>query len=115
LLQKHESEKHRAYEQRIIEVEHGTFPPLVFSSSEGWGLSATIAYRRLANLISEKQGQCYNSVINWIRCRVSHSLNSAVVCIRAPRSVHHAHEREVNCDLTDHPLDLLQLEVQLPD
>ena len=111
---KHESAKRRAYKQRIIEVEHGTFTPLVFSSIGGWGPSAIIAYKRLANLISEKQGQSYNSAINWIRCRISHSLvNSAVACIRAPKSAHHTPEREIN--LTDHPLDLLQSEVQLLD
>ena len=34
---RHEREKRRAYEQRILEVEHGTFTPLVLSTSGGWG------------------------------------------------------------------------------
>ena len=32
---RHEREKRRAYEQRILEVEHGTFTPLVLSTSGG--------------------------------------------------------------------------------
>ena len=38
----HEREKKRAYEQRILQVEHGTFIPLVLSSSSGWGPSVTV-------------------------------------------------------------------------
>ena len=45
---RHEREKRREYERRILEVEHGTFTPLVLSTSGGWGPSATVAFRRLA-------------------------------------------------------------------
>ena len=39
---RHEKEKQRSYEQRIREVEHGSFTPLVFSASGGMGeLAAT--------------------------------------------------------------------------
>ena len=108
---RHEREKRRCYEQRILEVEHGTFTPLVLSSSGGWGPSATVAYKRLASLISEKHGQPYSSTISWIRCRISFSLiDSAVACLRAPRSSRHAPVREI--DLIDQPLDLFHAEVQ---
>ena len=33
---RHEREKRRAYEQRVLEVEHGAFTPLVLSTSGGW-------------------------------------------------------------------------------
>ena len=36
-FRRHEAEKRRAYEERIREVEHGSFTPLVFSSSGGMG------------------------------------------------------------------------------
>ena len=38
---KHENEKKRAYEQRIREVEHSTFTPLVFSATGGMGKQGT--------------------------------------------------------------------------
>jgi hypothetical protein len=44
---RHEKEKRRMYDQRIREVEHGSFTPLVFSACGGMGPSTTIAYKRL--------------------------------------------------------------------
>ena len=66
---RHEQEKRRSYEKHILEVEHGTFTPLVWSSSGGCGPSAMVALR-LAGLISEKHEQMYCSALNFIRCRL---------------------------------------------
>ena len=51
-FRKHELEKCRAYEERIWEVEHGSFTPLVFSTSGGMGRAATTTYKHLARLLS---------------------------------------------------------------
>ena len=59
-------EKRREYERRILEVEHGTFTPLVMSASGGWGPSATVAFKRLAGLIAAKQGQSYSRTLQFI-------------------------------------------------
>ena len=84
---KHEMDKRRKYEQRIIDVEHGTFTPFVMSSSGGMGPSATITIKRLASLLAEKTQIPYPVMINTIRCRLSFSLiESAVMCIRGARS-----------------------------
>ena len=40
-----ELDKKRKYDERIREVERGTFSPLVFSSSGGMGPSATVVYK----------------------------------------------------------------------
>ena len=45
----HEREKKRAYEQRVREVEHSSFTPLVLSTTGGMGNEATILYKRLAS------------------------------------------------------------------
>ena len=37
VLKKHEQEKKRNYNRRVMEIEHGTFTPLVFSVSGGMG------------------------------------------------------------------------------
>ena len=85
---RHEREKRRAYDQRIREVEHGSFTPLVFSFSGGMGPSTTIAYKRLAALLAEKRGQRYSLVMTWLRCRLSFSLlRSAITAIRGSRTV----------------------------
>ena len=50
---KNELEKGRAYDQRISEIEHGTFSPLVFSTAGGMGTTAVVVYKRLASLVAE--------------------------------------------------------------
>ena len=40
-----ELEKRRMYEERIREIEHGSFTPLVFSCSGGMGPLVTIVYK----------------------------------------------------------------------
>ncbi len=109
---RHELEKRRAYERRILEVEHGTCTPLVMSTSGGWGPSATVAFRRLAGLIAYKHNQSYSTTLHFMRCKISFALiDSASMCLRGPRSSLHAPTREV--DFCDHPLDLIRREVQL--
>ena len=55
--QLNEQENKRAYEERVREIEHGSFAPLVFSISGGVGPIATTVYKRMALLIhvAEKQ------------------------------------------------------------
>jgi len=54
----------RAYDERVRNVEHGTFTPLVFSVAGGMmGPIATTFYKRLASLLSEKLHQTYNQTI----------------------------------------------------
>jgi len=40
----HENAKHRQYEERVREIEHGNFSPLVFSTSGGMGASTTVTF-----------------------------------------------------------------------
>ena len=109
---RHEREKRRTYKQHILEVEHGTFTPLVQSTSGGCGPSAKVAFKRLAGLISKKHDQPYSSTLNFIRCKIAFSLiDSAVACLRGPKSAFHALARDFN--LRDHTLDLICAEVQL--
>jgi hypothetical protein len=82
----HERIKKRAYEQRINEVEHGSFTPLIFSTSGGMGKAASIFYRRLASLIAEKRQQPYSLTIRWMRCHLNFSLlRSSIMCLRGSR------------------------------
>ena len=84
---KNELEKKRAYEERVREVEHGSFSPLVFSAAGGMGSIASIVYKRLASLLAEKRGNSYSSTLHWLRCRLNFSLlRSAIMCIRGSRS-----------------------------
>ena len=84
---KHEAEKRRTNEQRIREVEHSTFTPLVFSATGGMAKQSTTFYKRLASLLADRWEQPYSSTLGWLRCRLSFSLlRSAIQCIRGARS-----------------------------
>ena len=75
------------YEERIREVEHRSFIPLVFSTSGGMGRAATTTYKHLARLLSEKWNSPYSVVMGWLRCSLGFSLlRSSVMCIRGSRS-----------------------------
>ena len=76
-----------AYEERVREVERGSFTPLVFSSSGGMGKAATVMYCRLANLLSERWNSPYSLIMGWLRCSLGFSLlRSSLMCLRGSRS-----------------------------
>ena len=84
---KHEREKKRTYEQRVREIEHASFTPLVLSSTGGMGREATTFYKRMASLLSVKWNNPYSKTLNWLRCRLSFSLlRSSILAIRGARS-----------------------------
>ena len=74
MLQSTRKGKMSAYEQRVREVEGGTFSPLVFTTSGGMGPTATIVYKKIAGMITEKRDQPYSITMKWIRCRTSFAL-----------------------------------------
>ena len=82
-----EEKKKRKYDQRICEIEYGSFSPLVFSTSNGLALIPSLIYKLIPTLQSEKSSRSYNSVINYIRCKLSFSLlRSTIRCLRGIRS-----------------------------
>ena len=52
---RNEQEKTRAYGERIQHLDHGSFTPLVFTTSGGIGPKAKCFYSRLANRMAEKK------------------------------------------------------------
>ncbi len=67
LYRKHEQEKKAKYEERILEVEKGSFCPLVYSTTGGVGNLCETHHKRVASLIAEKRKEDYPSVIRYIR------------------------------------------------
>ena len=83
---KHEAIKKRSYNQRIMQVEHGTFTPLVFSVNGGVGPECERFHKHIAEKIAEKTGESYGYVISWIRCKLSFlHLRAALICVRGSR------------------------------
>ena len=59
-IQATRTRKKRVYEERVREVEHGSFSALVFSTSGGMGPMATVVYRRLASMIAERRDEPFS-------------------------------------------------------
>ena len=87
VYKKHEEIKKRAYEQRIREVEHATFTPLVLSATGGLARDANTFYKRLASMLASKWDHAYSSTLCWLQCRLAFSLlHSSIQAIRGARS-----------------------------
>ena len=94
-----ENLKKRAYEQRVREIEHSSFTPLVLSSSGGLANEANLFYKRLASCLAMKWNQHYSSTLFWLRTRLTFSLlRSAIQCIRGSRS-HSGHAAKAPASL----------------
>ena len=83
-----ESQKARAYNERILNVEHGSFAPLIFSVTGGMGRQAITFSKLLCRKIAYKKRQDYNDIINFYRCKLSFLIRKHVLlCIRGSRGV----------------------------
>lgn len=86
LYRSQENMKKREYGDRIREIEHGTFTPLIFSTSGGLSKETTVAYKRLAEMLAAKWKWEYAVTLAWMRCSLSFALlRSAIACIRGTR------------------------------
>ena len=84
---RHEGDKRQAYEERVCEVEWGSFTPLVFSSSGGMGKAATVTYQRLASFLSDKWNSPYSVIMGWLCCSLGFSLlRSSLMCLHGSQS-----------------------------
>ena len=96
-----DNEKKCLYSRIFLEIEHGTFTPLVCTTTGGMGKECLMYYRRLAQLVPIKKGEQYAKTISWIRTRTSFALlRSALVCLRGSRT------RRGPCDIKNVDIDV---------
>jgi hypothetical protein len=87
IYKQHEQEKKKQYATRVMEIEHGTFTPLVFTTTGGMAGECNRYHSRLAELLSNKKGEPYSATIAWIRTKVSFAiLRGALLCLRGSRT-----------------------------
>ena len=97
ILRKHEQEKKRGYNRRVMEVEHGTFTPLVFTTTGVMGHECSIFHKALAEKISIKKNERYSEIMRYLRVKLSFlALKSTLLCLRGSRSV--SKPNNVDCD-----------------
>ena len=84
---KNEVEKKKQYNERVLQVENGTFTPLVFSTNGAMGKECTVFFKRLGEMIAEKRKLPTFQIANGIRTKISFSLmRSTIRCVRGSRS-----------------------------
>ena len=105
LYLQHESKKKRTYNDRILQVEKGSFTPLVFSTTGGMGPECTKYHKRIAELLSAKRGENYSDVMNFIRTRIRFALlRCTLVAIRGERG---KRRRTFDVPISDLSLNLI--------
>ena len=67
IFMEQEEEKKRKYQQRVLDVEMGSFSPLVFGTNGGTEADCNCFLKRLAQKLSEKNEEPYHITITWIR------------------------------------------------
>jgi hypothetical protein len=87
ILRKHEQEKKRSYNKRVMEIEHGSLTPLIFTTSGVMGHECEKYHKSLSEKLSEKKGEKYQDVMRYLRVKLSYlSVRSTLLCLRGSRS-----------------------------
>ena len=96
----HEKEKKVKYAARVLEIEHGSFTPLVFSCFGGMSRECSYFYKRLSEKLAEKRNISISEAVCFVRTRMSFSLvKSLVLCIRGSRSVRNDSDSIADTDI----------------
>ena len=87
MYKSHEAQKKREYADRILQVEKGTFTPVVFSCTGGAGPEASRLIKQLALKLSLKKSERYSETVSYLRRRFCFDiLRSCVISLRGERS-----------------------------
>ena len=108
LYRENEMEKKRAYNERVIQVEKGSFTPVVFSTVGGMGPEAERFHKRLAVLIAEKRNETYSHVVNYIRTRLRFCLLKSI--LTGLRGVRGRKQRELIAPVSSLSFNLIQFD-----
>ena len=81
-----ERKKKGEYNQRIIDVERGSFTPLIYTTTGGMGPECSRFNKRVAELITAKRKEHYSEVMRHIRTSLRFALlRSTLVAVRGIR------------------------------
>ena len=71
---RHENDKKREYNMRIVEVEKGTFTPAIFSCSGGASPETSRLLKEIATKLAVKRKEAYSNTISFVRRRIAFDL-----------------------------------------
>ena len=99
VLRAHEMEKKTMYNVRVMEVEHGTFTPIILTTKGVMGPECAQYHKILAQKLSEKTGDRYEDVTRMIRVKISFLvIKAALLCLRGSRSMYTTNNNSEQCD-----------------
>ena len=105
----HEKEKKTKYANRVLEVDQGSFTPLVFSCFGGMSRECSFFFKRLAEKLAEKRNVTVSEATYFVRVKINMSLiRSLVLCLRGSRSTRNDSTSVADTDivLTNHMSDV---------
>ena len=71
-----------------MEVEHGSFTPLVFTTTGVMSHECSLFHKLLAEKISMKRNENYSDVMRYLRVKLSFlALKSTLLCLRGSRTI----------------------------
>ena len=83
-----EDQKKAKYNQRVIDIEHGSFTPLIMTAYGGVSRETEKFMSRLITKIAEKKDVPVSTIANYVRTKLSFILvRSQVLCIRGCRKL----------------------------
>ena len=86
IFKEQEEEKKRKYQQKVLDVEMGTFTSLVFGTNSGMGADCNRFLKHLAEKLSETNEEPYHITITWIGTLLSFEVLRLVhACVRGSR------------------------------
>ena len=84
---KNENENKREYNQRIIQVEHGSFTPLMFSCFGGMSRGCSRFFSHTAESLTNRRKEPKSKISAWIKARLNFALiRSMLLCLRGTRT-----------------------------
>ena len=87
-----------------MEVEHGTFTPLIFTTTGVMSHECSVYHKALAEKISVKQHERYEDVMRYLRIKFSFlAMKATLLCLRGSRVIKKGHEvgSDFNLSLRD--------------
>ena len=104
----HEVQKKTEYNDRILNNEHASFTPLVFTTTGGMGPECERLNKRLAELLSRKRKEPYSKIMAYIRNRLRFSLLRTI--LHAVRGVRGRSRTDAELEIEDISFNLIPTE-----
>ena len=96
----HEALKKNMYRDRILQVEKGTFTPVVFSCTGGAAPEASMFIKQLALKLSLRKMERYSETVSYLRRRFCFDiLRTCVISLRGERGKPKHHDEIIDLDL----------------